>query len=176
MNFLQNILANAQGGEQDYRDFMNRYEQGPPHEGYSDEEVSSRYQQVSRQVPSDVYLESAKEAFMRMSPQERMQFGQFLQQQSRQQNFNVPDLDRDGPGDRFQDPDYLAQVTNRMHQQQPDVLSQIMSAAMGSFMGGGAASSFTGGGSSNMMNSPVAKAAMAGIAAMAVKKMMQRGR
>ncbi len=67
MNFLQNILGNAQGGEQDYRDLSVDTSKGP-HEGYSDDEVSSRYQQVSKQVPSDVYLESAKEAFMRMSP------------------------------------------------------------------------------------------------------------
>jgi len=47
---------------------------------------------------------------------------------------------------------------------------------MGSFIGGSAASGFAGGGSSNIMSSPVAKAAMAGIAAFAVRKMMARGR
>lgn len=169
MNFLQNILGSSQGGDQDYRDFISRYEQGSPHEGYEDEEVSSRYQQVSRQMPSDLYQESAQEAFNRMSPQERMQFGQYLRQQSRQQNYNFPDLDQDGQDDRFQDPNYLAQVTGRMHQQQPDMLSQLMSGGVGSLMGGS-------GGGGNALSSPLAKAAMAGIAAIAVKKMMERGR
>lgn len=167
MNFLQTIFGGGQESERDYRDFVNRYEQGLPHEGYSDEEVSNRYQQVSRQLPSDVYQESAQEAFSRMSPQERMQFGQYLRQQTRQQNYNFPDLDHDGQDDRFQDPNYLAQVTGRIHQQQPDMLGQLMSGAAG-LMGG------QGGG--NVLSNPLAKGAMAGIAALAAKKLMERGR
>ena len=169
MNFLQNIFGSGQESDDDYRNFVNRYEQGLPHEGYSDEEVVSRYQQVSRQMPADVYQESAQEAFSRMSPQERVQFGQYLQQQTRQQNHNFPDLDQDGQDDRFQDPNYLAQATGRIHQQQPDVLSQLLSGAAGAFMGGQA-------GGGNILNNPLAKGAMAGIAAMAAKKMMERGR
>lgn len=167
MGFLENILGGGQHSEQNYRDFVNRYEQGAPHEGYSDEEVSSRYQQVSRQLPADVYQESAQEAFSRMSPQERMQFGQYVQQQSQQQNYNFPDADGDGQDDRYQDSNYLAQATSRMHQQQPDMLSQILGGATG-MLGGNS----QGGG---MFSNPLAKGAMAGIAAMAVKNMMNRG-
>ena len=32
MNFLQNIFGGGQESERDYRDFVNRYEQGSPHE------------------------------------------------------------------------------------------------------------------------------------------------
>lgn len=166
MGFLENILGGGQNSENDYRDFVNRYEQGSPHEGYSDEEVASRYQQVSRQLPADVYQESAQEAFSRMSPQERMQFGQYLQQQSRQQNYNFPDLDGDGQDDRYQDPSYLAQATGRIHQQQPDLLGQLL---------GGAAGMIGGNPQGNVFSNPLAKGAMAGIAAMAVKKLMDRG-
>ena len=134
MNILQTILGG--GHEDDYRDFVNRYEQGSPHEGYSDDEVVNRYQQVSRQIPQDVYQQSAQEAFSRMSPQERMQYGQYMQQQARQQNFNFPDIDQDGQDDRYQDPRYLAQVTSQMHQQQPDMLGQLTSGAAGAMMGG----------------------------------------
>lgn len=168
MGFLENILGGGQNSENDYRDFVNRYEQGAPHEGYSDEEVASRYQQVSRQLPTDVYQESAQEAFSRMSPQERMQFGQYLQQQTRQQNYNFPDLDGDGQDDRYQDPNYLAQATGRIHQQQPDLLGQLLGGAAG-MLGG---NSQAGG---NVFSNPLAKGAMAGIAAMAVKKLMERG-
>lgn len=166
MNFLQNVFGGGQEAERDYRDFVNRYEQGLPHEGYSDEEVLNRYQQVSRQLPPDVYQESAQEAFGRMSPQERMQFGQHLQQQAQQQNYNFPDFNQDGIDDRYQDPNYLAQATGRMHQQQPDMLGQIL---------GGAGNVLGGGGGGNIFSNPLAKAAMAGIAAMAAKKMMNRG-
>ncbi len=164
-----NVLGNLFGGGQDadHHDFINRYEQGAPHEGYSDEEVSNRYQQVSRQIPQDVYQESAYEAFNRMSPQERMQFGQQMQQHSRQQNYDFPDFNQDGIDDRYQDPRYLAQATSRVHQQQPDMLSQLLGGATGGLMGGGG---------SNVLGNPLAKAAMAGIAAIAAKKMMGGGR
>ncbi|MDV2993527.1 MAG: hypothetical protein N4J56_003181 [Chroococcidiopsis sp. SAG 2025] len=167
MNFLQNMFG-GQDGERDYRDFVNRYEQGLPHEGYSDDEVYNRYQQVSRHVPPDIYQESAQEAFSRMSPQERMQFGQYLQQQTRGQNYDFPDLNQDGIDDRLQDPNYLARATGSIHQQQPDLLGQLMGGATGAMMGGQ-----RGG---NLFSNPLAKAAMAGIAAIAAKKMMGGGR
>lgn len=169
MNFLENLLGGGQQAD-DYRDFVNRYEQGSPHEGYSDEEVYNRYNQVSRQVPQDVYQESAYETFNRMSPQERMQFGQQMQQQVRQQNYDFPDFNQDGIDDRYQDPRFLAQATSRMHQQQPDMLGQLLGAA-GGVMGGGNVM----GGGGNVFGNPLAKAAMAGIAAMAAKKMMGGG-
>lgn len=165
MNFLQNILGGGQDDERGYRDFVNRYEQGLPHEGYSDQEVYDRYQQVSRQVPQDVYQQSAYETFNRMSPQERGQFGQYMQQQTRQQNYDFPDFNADGIDDRLQDPQYLAQATSRMHQQQPDMLGQLL----------GGAGSMLGGGGGNALGNPLVKGAMAGIAALAVKKMMSGG-
>ncbi len=92
MNFLESIFGGNREVEKDYRNFVDRYQQGSPSEGYSDEEVYDRYQQVSRQLPPDIYQESAQEAFSRMTPQERIQFGRYLQQQTRQQNMNFPDL------------------------------------------------------------------------------------
>jgi len=55
-------------------------------------------------MPSDLYQESAQEVFLRMSPQERMQFGQHLRQQTRQQNYHP---DQDGQDDRFKIPTIL---------------------------------------------------------------------
>ena len=107
-----------------------------------------------------MYQESAQEAFSRLTPQQRLQLGQHLQQQTRQQGYNIPDLNRDGIDDRLQDPAYLAQATGQLQQQQPGIL--------GDLLGGGGSS----GGGQGMLQSPVAKAALAGIAAVAVKKMM----
>ncbi len=165
MDLLQNLLG---GGQQrhDYQDFVNRYDQGSPYDGISDQEAINNYQQVAPHLPPEVYQESAQDAFARMSPQERMQFGQYLRQQSAQQGYNVPDLNRDGIDDRLQDPRYLAQVTSQMHQQQPGLLSQIL---------GGSNQQAVGGGGGNILNNPLAKAALAGIAAMAVKRMMSGG-
>jgi len=147
MGLFESLMGGGQRGvgarppeqmqqQQDFQDFISRYEQGPPSEGYSDQEVMSRYQQVAPHISPEVYQQSAQEAFARMSPQERAQFGQYLQQQARTQNVNFPDLNRDGVDDRLQDPAYLAQVTSRMHQQQPGLLGQLLGGASGGSSGG----------------------------------------
>src|ERR671921_644576 len=75
-------------------DFINRYQQG--RHGISDEEAANRYRQVARQLPPDEYLQAAKEAFARMSPEERVQFGGYLGQQAPQHGhhggFELDDL------------------------------------------------------------------------------------
>lgn len=165
MDLLQNLLGGGQQ-RQEYQDFVNRYDQGSPYDGISGQEAYNRYQQVAPQLPPDVYQDAARESFSRMSPQERTQFGQMLRQQTRQQGYNFPDLDGDGVDDRMQDPNYLAQVTGRMHQQQPGLLGQLL---------GGGQQQMGGGGVGNLLGNPLAKAALGGIAALAVKRMMSGG-
>jgi hypothetical protein len=160
MDILAQILGGGQQRQQ-YQDFVNRYDQGPPWQGIDDREAYDRYQQVAPQLPPQMYQESAQEAFARLSPQQRMQLGQYLQQRAQQQGIGgFQDLNRDGVDDRLQDPGYLAQATGRMEQQQPGILGQLLGGGGG--MGGGG----------SMLENPIAKAALAGIAAMAVKKMM----
>jgi len=154
MNILQNILGGGQQ-QQDYRDYVNRYEQGHPSEGYSDQEVMNRYQQIAPQLSPQQYQQAAQQSFERMSPQERMQFGQYMQQQARQQGYQFPDANRDGIDDRYQDPNYLAQTMTQMRQQQPDMLHQIL-------------------GPGGALGNPMAKAAVAGIAALAAKQFLGR--
>jgi hypothetical protein len=160
MDILAQILGGGQQRQQ-YQDFVNRYDQGPPWQGIDDREAYDRYQQVAPQLPPQMYQESAQEAFARLSPQQRMQLGQYLQQRAQQQGIGgFQDVNRDGVDDRLQDPGYLAQATGRMEQQQPGILGQLLGGGGG--MGGGG----------SMLENPIAKAALAGIAAMAVKKMM----
>ena len=161
MGLLDDLLGGGQQ-RQDYHDFVNRYDQGAPWTGISDREAVSRYQQVATRLPPDMYQQSAEEAFGRMAPQERMEFARHLQQRSRQQGVDFPDFNQDGIDDRYQDPRTLAQVTSRMEQQQPGMLGQLL----GGGRGGGS------GGAADMLDNPLAKAALAGVTAMAVKKMM----
>jgi hypothetical protein len=166
-NLLQSLLGGGQQ-QQQYQDFVNRYEQGPPSQGYSGQEVLQRYQDVATRVPPDLYEQSAEEAFARLSPQERAEFARFLQQRAQQQHVSLVDYNRDGIDDRMQqDPHALAQMTTRMEQQQPGLLGQLLG---GLDLGGGQ----PGGQQGNLLENPVAKAAMAGIAAMAVKHLMER--
>ena len=155
MGLIDSLLGNTQQ-QQDYQGYVQRYQQGAPHEGYSDQEVVQRYQQVAPQLPPQDYQQAAEQAFGRMSPQERMQFGQLVQQQLQTQQTSVPAFAQGASPEAYGDPRYLAEQTTQLHQQQPGMLTQLL--------GGG-----SGGG---MLASPVAKAALAGIAAMAVSNAM----
>ena len=155
INMLRDLLGGGQPEE--YQDFVGRYERGHPAEGYSDEEVFQRYQQVAPRLPRDVYEESAQEAFARLSPQERREFAMSLQQRARQQNLQYAEFDQFDREDRYQDSGLLARATSRLQQEQPDLLGQLL-----------------GGGGGGMGGNPLGKAAMAGIAAIAMKKFMGR--
>lgn len=178
---------------EEYRDFAERYDHGAPYDNISEQEAYDRYNEVAPNLSDEEYRASARDAFSRMSPEERMQFGQQLRGHAHEGGHgDFVDRDHDGQDDRFQDPDYLAGMMGGMHSRQPDMLGQLMGGMMGGGMGGrgggmpggmpgGLAGAAIGGlmggggsgrGSGGMMGNPVAKAAMAGIAAMAVKRMM----
>ena len=165
MNSLEQLLGGNQQ-QQQFQDFAQRYDQGPPWQGISDQEAVNNYQQVAPQLPPQVYQQSAQQAFERLDPQQRQQLGQYLQQQAQQQN--VPFPQQQDPT-AFQDSGYLAQVASQMHQQQPGIVGQLLGGALG---GGGQSSGVGQGQGQGMLASPVAKAALAGIAALAVRQMM----
>ncbi|MDP9369882.1 MAG: hypothetical protein M3Q03_16695 [Chloroflexota bacterium] len=106
---------------------------------------------MAGQLPPQEYEESAAEAFQRLSPQERMQVAQLLQQRA------------GGQFGAFQgdDPRELARMTSQYRQQDPGGLAAL-------FGGGGGG----GGGMGDMLSNPLAKAALGGIAAIAMKRMM----
>lgn len=130
-------------------DFVSRYDQGAPSDGYDDDEGSTRYQQFSGQLQPDQYQQAARESFGRLAPEERVQFGQPLRQQARSQG--IEDTAWDEDDNNYQDPGYLSQVDGRLEQQQPGMLGQMM-----------------GGGNSN----PAFRGNLAGIAASAARRLM----
>ena len=148
MEFLQKMMGGGQ--QQELTDFVKRYDQGAPWDGISHDEAVSRYQQVSEQLPRQDYEDAAEQSFSRLSPQERQEFFEFMRQRAQQQNASVPDVQQQS----FNDPRELARVTGQMHEQQPNILTQLLQSAGGA---GG---------------SPVVKGALSGIAAMAAKKFM----
>jgi len=53
MNPLEMLMGNSQTRE-GFKDFLNRFEEGPPSEGYGDREVLDRYGEVAHKAsPSD---------------------------------------------------------------------------------------------------------------------------
>jgi hypothetical protein len=153
MGLLDSLLG---GGAQQkgYQDFVQRYEQGRPWEGVSDEEAAQHYSNVAQHLGPQDYRAAAEEAVSRLSPDERAELAEHLRQQARQQDVNFPGL-HETPN--LEQPGALAGLMSSMHGQQPGILRQLL----GGSSGGGSG-----------MQSNVAKAALAGIAAIGLKKAM----
>ncbi len=167
------------------QDFVSRYETGLPHEGYSDEEAVHNYRQVAGRLSPQQYEEAASETFGRMSKEERRQ----LRQEMKQRSGGGFMLDND-------DPREMARAAAQYRQQDASGggLAGLfgMGGQQGGMMGGGQQGGLGGmlggmlggqqggmmGGSQqggSMLDNPLAKVAMGGIAAMAMKKMMGGG-
>ena len=158
MGILDDLLGGGQR-QRDFKDFVNRYEQGHPSEGYSDQKVVERYRDVAHAVPPDQYAQAAQEALARLSPEERAAFVKVLQQRAQTQGATLPRQLGANPKD-------LSQVLTDLHQT-PGRLRDLL--------GGGAAQPQAAGpttGIASILASPLAKAALAGIAAMVAKRVM----
>src|SRR5262245_46559997 len=90
MGILDELLAGGQR-QKDYSDFVDRYEQGPPSQGYSDQEVLNRYGEVSHAVSSDQYTQAAQEALSKLSPEERAAFVKMLQDRAAARGVTLPE-------------------------------------------------------------------------------------
>ena len=159
MGLLDMLMGSSQTQE-GFQDFLKRFEEGAPSEGYDDQEVLDRYGQVAHQVSPSDYQAAARDAFGRLSQADREEFGQMLAGQAQTRGLNLPGLtpgQGQGPGDA----DWLSNIPSQIHQQ-PGMLRDLL----GGLTGGGGASSSSGG----ILSSPLAKAALAGIAAMLVKR------
>jgi hypothetical protein len=162
------MLEELMGGGQrqkEYRDFVDRYEQGNPSEGYSDQEVLKRYGDVSHAVSPDQYAQAATEALSKLSPEERAAFVKMLQQRAAARGVTVPPQVAPEPKE-------LGEVLTDLHGK-PGQLRDIL-------VSGEAAEPNEQAQPSNpimdMLASPQAKAVLAGIAAMVVKRVMQGSR
>jgi hypothetical protein len=154
------LMGNSQTRE-GFQDFLNRFEEGPPWEGYGDREVLDRYGDVAHKVSPSDYQQAARDAFGRLSEADREEFGRLLAGQAQRKRLDLPGL-APGQGQGFGDLDWLANITSQLHQQ-PGLLRDILGGLTGS------RETDTSGG---IFSNPLAKAALAGIAAMLVKKVL----
>ena len=90
MGILDDLLGGGQA-QKDYKDFVDRYEQGNPSEGYSDQEVLKRYGEVSHSVPSSEYAQAAQDALGKLSPEERAEFLEMLRERAAERGVKLPE-------------------------------------------------------------------------------------
>jgi len=163
MDLLEMLLGSSQAQE-GFKDFLNRFEEGDPSEGYDDQEVLNRYGEVSHRVSSSEYEQAARDAFGRLSQADREEFGRMLAGQAQSRGLSLSGL-TPGRGQSFGNTDWLTQIVSQLHQQ-PGLLRDIL----GGLAGGKSTGSSAGSSAGSILSSPLAKAALAGITAMLVKK------
>ena len=202
------LLDELMGGgarQQEYGDFVDRYRQGAPYDGISDDEVGQRYGEVAGEVDPDTYQASARDALGNMGDDERGQFAGQLHEAARGRGLDT------GWDGQSTDPDSLAAMTRNVHQQDPGLLGSLMGggggAGLGGLLGGGGGAGGglggllggaggAGGGLGGLLGgagggagglggllggaggaggNPVMKAALGGIAAMAAQRLMGGG-
>ena len=159
MGILDELLGGGQR-QQEYNDFVKRYEQGSPSEGYSDQEVLKRYGEVSHAVPPDQYAKAAQEALGKLSPEDRAAFVKMLQE--RAAALGVTLSPKVAP-----EPKELGEVLTDLHQK-PGQLRDMLGGGDAQPQGQAPGSNPMG----DILASPMAKAVLAGIAAMVVKRVM----
>jgi hypothetical protein len=170
---LFEILMGAGQNQQEYEDFARRYEQGAPWEGYSDQEVIDRYGQVAHKLPSSDYEAAVREALSRLSPAQQAELGRYLQERAAGREVALPPPGQAGGAGGL---DGLARSVRELHER-PGRLREVLTAPSGAEPGrapGSAGAEPAGvppdlGG---IFASPLAKAALAGIAAMLVRRML----
>ena len=159
MGILDELLAGGQRQEE-YSNFLDRYEQGHPSQGYSDQEVLKRYGEVSHAVPPDQYARAAQEALSKLSPEERAAFVKMLQDRAAANDVTLPDKVTPEPKD-------LGQVLTDLHEKPGQLRDMLGGGTIRPQAQGSGSSPIT-----DILSSPIAKAVLAGIAAMVVKRVM----
>ena len=137
--------------EQRHQQYQQGY-QGGKYEHLDDNDVYDRYQRTMQHAPPDVVAQAHEEAFSRLPPQEQQQIIERFRRANDdpQQQFQYPGFTQ--RQSQFSPRD-MGGMFQQAQRQQPDLLSQIM-------------------GPGRAMSNPMAKMAMAGVAAMVAGKLM----
>jgi hypothetical protein len=159
MGILDELLRGGQL-QKEYSDFVDRYEQGHPSQGYSDQEVLKTYGEVSHVVPPDQYAQAAQEALSKLSPEERAGFVKMLQDRAAARGVTLPET-------VVPEPKQLGEVLTDLHKK-PGQLRDMLGGDTDQPRQGVSGSSAI----IDILSSPTAKAVLAGIAAMVVKRAM----
>jgi hypothetical protein len=143
-------------------DFIQRYEQGPPYEGIDDDEVIQNYRATAGRLSPQEYEEATAESLSRLSREERRELRRRLRQQRGAQM-------RDDDDD---DPRVIARELSQVRQQGSDDPLGGLGGMLGGMLGGGGSSDQRGSAGGDLLGGPLGKAVLGGVAAFAMKKMM----
>ena len=121
MGLIDELTGGGQS-QQDYQDFIGRYDQGAPYDNISDEEAQQRHSELAQQLPSDQYGQAAEGAFGNLSDADRTQIGQQLADRAQSQGIDSRQLEGASQGD----PASMGQLAGLLHGQSPGLLGELL--------------------------------------------------
>lgn len=170
MDMLQQFLGGDSRRQDDYDDFLRRFQNDP--NSISDEEAAQRYREMMRHAPPDALDEANEYAFGQLDPQDRRRVAERFQQEHRNPNTPFQGFGYNDP-DEAADPRHLGRMMRQAEDQDPSFLEQILGGGRGRAMGQPGSQDQLG----SLMSSPMGKMAMAaGAAYLANRFMSQQGR
>jgi hypothetical protein len=144
-------------------DFVDRYERGAPYDGIDDDEVIQNYRATAGRLSPQEYEEATAESLGRLSREERRELRRRLRQQRGAQM-------RDDDDD---DPRTMARELSQSRQQGSDDPLGGLLGGLGGMLGGGGSTRASGSQpQGDLLGGPLGKAVLGGVAAFAMKKMM----
>lgn len=126
IDLLQQILGGGQ--QQDYQDFLRRYQQNPAE--ISDAEAAQRYRELMRNAPAGVAADAHAQALSRLSAAERGKLAEQYQQAHDNTNSPFDGFVQNDPSD----PANLGRMAHQAEQQDPDLFDKVF--GQGSPLGG----------------------------------------
>jgi hypothetical protein len=123
------------------------------HAAVPDAAAQAAYVHVVPQLTQEEFQQAATGAFERLSPEERSQVADYLRTQGQQTGTDLRDLP--SAATAATDPGALASATAALHAQGPNFLQQLLAPG-------------------GILSSPIAKAALLGITAMAAQRLTGR--
>jgi len=153
MDVLQKIFSggNPDNYEQRYQTYQRGYSNNA-WDDVDDQDVVDRYQRTVQHAPPDMLAQAHEEAFNRLPPEERQRVVERMRQvhSDPSQPFQYSGF---SGGAQDYDPRSMGAMFGQARQQQPDLLGQVL-------------------GPGGALSSPLAKMAMAGVAAAVAGKLM----
>ena len=125
------------------------------HAAVSSEDATAAYSHLTGQLSPEEFQQVAANAYNQLSPAQRSEVADYLRNQAQQQGGTVATTSLPTPSAAAGDPGALADATAQIHSQGPNILQQL-------FAPGG------------VLSSPIAKAAVLGITAMAAQRLTGR--
>ena len=150
MNLLQQFLGSNPQKQQEYADFVQRYQNDP--NSISDEEAARRYRELMQNSPQELADEANQQGFGQLPEQDRRQLAQQYEQAHSNPGRPFDGYNYNDPN-QAADPRQLGRMTQQAGNQDPDLFGQLF-------------------GQNSPLNSTVGKAALAGAAAFLASRVL----